>query len=218
MLDISERKKDEARLQLLNAERLNSIKSMAAGLAHEINQPLSATVTYLKAIKRLLDMKPEQRTGNVHEALDKAAAQVTRAGQIVTRLRDFIAHGEPDKTIFHLHELIIDTRQAALPEAEAKGIQMELRLEASDDKVLADHIQIQQVLTNLIRNAEEAMAASPRRELNISTSSTETAIRFDVADTGTGVSEQVKPSIFEPFTTTKVRGHGRGPCDFSHDY
>jgi PAS domain S-box-containing protein len=87
VLDVSERKKDEARLQQANAERFNCMKSMAAGLAHEINQPLAATVIYLKTIKRHLDKTPEQRTISVPETLDKAAAQVTRAGQTIARLR-----------------------------------------------------------------------------------------------------------------------------------
>ncbi len=210
VLDLTERKKDEARLQQLHVERLNCCKSLAAGLAHEINQPLSAAVTYLRAIKRLLGMEPDQRKTSVHEALDKAAAQVTRASRIVGGLSHFIAHGEPEKTICCLHDVISDTCHSATADAENRGIKIRLCLQASDDKVLADQVQVQQVLTNLIRNATEAMAASPRRELTISTSSSDTEVRLDVADTGPGLCEKVKESLFEPFTTTKAEGMGVG--------
>ena len=155
VLDISKRKKDEAHVRQLYAERLNSVKTMAAGLAHEINQPLSATVTYLHVIQRLLDKKHELPEINVKETLDKAANQVLRAGQIVGRLRDFIAHGEPDKMIVHVHDIIRSACMEALSEVREKGIAITLMLQASDDKVLADRVQIQQVLTNLIQNAKK---------------------------------------------------------------
>ncbi len=210
VLDLSERKKDEARLQQLHVERLNCVKSLAAGLAHEINQPLAAAVTYLRAIKRLLNMEPEQRKTSVHEALDKAASQITRASQIVGGLRHFIAHGEPEKMVCSLHDVINDTYQSVVAAAEDRGIKIRLCLQALDDKVLADRVQIHQVLANLIRNAKEAMAASARRELTISTFSSGTEIRLDVADTGPGLREEMKESLFEPFTTTKAEGMGVG--------
>ena len=209
VLDMSERKQAEAQLQQLHAERLNSVKSMAAGLAHEINQPLAATKTYVNVARRLLDMKPEDRTSDVATTLEKAATQVTRAGQIVTRLRDFIVHGEPDKTSLHLHEVILSAYDA-LGVAKERGIEVTLQLDAERDDVLADRVQIEQVLVNLIRNAEEAMAASARRDLTISTSSSEDDFRIDIADTGVGLSDTVKSTLFQPFTTTKTSGMGVG--------
>ena len=210
VLDISKRKYDEAHVQRLYEERLNSVKTMAAGLAHEINQPLSATVTYLNVIKKALDRKHELSEINVEKTLEKAAAQVVRAGQIVSRLRDFIAHGEPDKIIVHVHDIIRSACKEALSEVREKGIAITLMLQASDDKVLADQVQIQQVLTNLIRNAKESMISSAVREITISTVSSESQIRVDVADTGSGISEDVKPGLFQPFTTTKADGMGVG--------
>ncbi len=210
VLDLTERKKDEARLQQLHVERLNCVRSLSAGLAHEINQPLTAAVTYLRVIKRLLDMEPEQRKASVHEALDKAATQIYKASQIVSGLRHFIAHGEPEKTICSLHDVIKDTYQSVVAGAEDRAIKIRLCLQASDDKVLADQVQVQQVLGNLIRNAKEAMASSARRELTISTSSSDTEVRLDVADTGPGLSEAMRDSLFEPFTTTKTEGMGVG--------
>jgi two-component system sensor kinase FixL len=210
VLDISERKDAEARMQKTHADRMNVMKSMAAGLAHEINQPLAATVVYLKTLRQLLDMEPERRPASVAEALNKVAAQVTRAGQIVTRLRAFIAHGEPDKILLKLHELIQDAYDATSVKAKELQIRVTLQLNSEEDEVLADKVQIEQVLVNLIRNAKEAIDASERREIVISTSSSGIDIRVDIADTGIGLSEKVKSSLFEPFMTTKANGMGVG--------
>lgn len=210
VLDISERKAAEAQTQRLYADRMNVMESMAAGLAHEINQPLTATVAYLKTARRLLDIEPERRPASVAETLDKAAAQITRAGQIVIRLREFIAHGEPDQIPVKLHELILDAYDATSIGSKASQIQVTLRLEAEKDDVLADRVQIEQVIVNLIRNAEDAMDASKRRELTISTSSDDAEIRVDISDTGVGLSEKVKSRLFQPFATTKPTGMGVG--------
>jgi two-component system sensor kinase FixL len=209
VLDISERKEAEARMRKFHADRMNIMESMAAGLAHEINQPLAATVVYLQTLRRLLDMQPELRPARVSvtETLDKAAAQVTRAGQIVTGLRAFIAHGEPDKIPLKLHKLIQD---ACGVEAKERQARVRLQLNSEEDEVLADKVQIEQVLVNLIRNAKEAVEASDRREIVISTSSSGIDVRVEISDTGVGLSEKVKLSLFEPFVTTKVNGMGVG--------
>jgi two-component system sensor kinase FixL len=210
VLDISERKRAEAQMQRFYVDRMNVMESMAAGIAHEINQPLTATVAYLKTARRLLEIEPAQRRASVEEALNKAAAQIIRAGQIVTRLREFIAHGEPDKLPVGLHQLILDAVDAAGVGSKADGAVVTLRLEATRCEVLADRVQIEQVLVNLIRNAEEAMSASPRREIVITTSSDSTEIRVAISDTGVGLSEKVKAELFQPFASTKASGMGVG--------
>jgi C4-dicarboxylate-specific signal transduction histidine kinase len=184
---------------------------MATGLAHEINQPLSATALYLKTARRLLQMPPEQRPASVEEALDGATAQIIRAGKIVGHLRDFIIRGEPDMTVVSLHDLIEEAYKAAMTGAASAKIEVVLQFDAENDRVLADKIQIRQVLVNLIRNAVEAMGSSELRRLTISTSQThDGSIRTDVADTGAGLSEAVKADLFEPFATTKAGGMGVG--------
>ena len=212
VLDISERKEAEARMRKFHADRINVMESMAAGLAHEINQPLAATVVYLSTLRRLLDMQPELRPAriSVAETLDKAAAQVMRAGQIVTGLRAFIAHGEPDKIPLKVHKLIQNACDKTSVEAKERQIRVRLQLNSEEDEVLADKVQIEQVLVNLIRNAKEAIEASDRREIVISTSSSGIDVRVEIADTGVGLSEKVKSSLFEPFMTTKVKGMGVG--------
>jgi PAS domain S-box-containing protein len=210
VLDICEQKQNEAQTQKLHADRMGVMQSMAIGIAHEINQPLTATVAYLRAARRLLDMKPERRPASVSGTLDKASAQITRAGEIVARLRVFIAHGEPDKFPLNAHELILDAYDVTKLSTKDGQIRVSLRLDAARDQVLADKVQIVQVLVNLIRNAKEAMESAPRRELVISTTSSRAEVRIDVADTGVGLSEKVKSSLFEPFATTKPSGMGVG--------
>jgi C4-dicarboxylate-specific signal transduction histidine kinase len=155
-------------------------------------------------------LPPEERKFDAAEALDKAAAQVKRAGHIITRLRDFIAHGEPNKLVIHLHDLINSACHALAADATENGVNVTLKLEASDDSILADPLQMHQVLNNLIKNAEEAMATSANRELVISTGSSATHIRVDISDTGAGLADQMKHTLFEPFTTTKAEGMGVG--------
>jgi PAS domain S-box-containing protein len=210
VLDISERKGAEVQLRKSYADRMNLMKSMAAGLAHEINQPLAATVIYLKTLRQLIHMEPDRRPASVAESLEKATAQVMRAGQIVTRLRAFIAHSEPDTVLFKLHDLIQNALDHTSVESKELQIRVTLQLNTEEDEVLADKVQIEQVLVNLMRNAKEAIGASKRREIVISTSSSEIDVRVDIADTGGGLSEKVKSSLFEPFMTTKEDGMGVG--------
>jgi PAS domain S-box-containing protein len=209
--DLSDRRKMEARMEKLHRDRLSAVGEMASSLAHELNQPLSAAATYLKAARRLGQMPPEQRPSSLESALDQAAAQVVRAGRIIGHLREFIARGEPDKTLANLHELIKETYEMIKPGADEKDIRLSLRLGAQNDCILADKVQIKQVIVNLTRNAKEAMAKSDRRELTISTSSLDSgAIQVNVADTGAGLSEKAKSYLFEPFVTTKSVGLGVG--------
>jgi two-component system sensor kinase FixL len=208
--DLSEKRHAEARLRRLHLERLAAIGGIAAGLAHELNQPLTANATYLKSAKRLLQTPSEQRRVSVEEVLDKAAEQIMRAGRIVSSLRGLAAHGEPDKLMQNLHELIRKTHEflaAALIEAK---VQVTLRLNAEKDTIVADAVQIQQVLTNLIDNAREAMTASKRRELTISTSLIDGMIQVDISDTGPGIPDLIKSRMFEPALTTKHGGMGVG--------
>lgn len=210
VLDIIGRKEAEARAERLNAERMKTIESLAAGIAHEVNQPLAAAGVYMKTLRRLIGMAPEKRPISLEEAIDKADAQFTRAGQIITRLREFIAHGEPDMTRVSLHDVIRSACSFTGARADQLDIRLTMELNAPRDLVLADALQIEQVIVNLIRNAKDAMKDAQTRELVVSTSSTETEITVDIADTGGGMSEKVAQSLFEPFVTTKAANMGVG--------
>jgi two-component system sensor kinase FixL len=214
--DLSERQQTEARLQELQTElihisRLSAMGEMASALAHELNQPLSAIANYMMGSRRLLETQTDDVARMVREALDKAAEQALRAGQIIKRLRDFVARGESDKRVESLKKLVEEAGALALVGVKEHGVRVNFRLEPSIDHVIVDRVQIQQVILNLIRNAIEAMEGQPRRELVISTEpSDDNMVAVSITDTGTGLSPDILPKLFEPFVSTKAQGMGVG--------
>ncbi len=197
--------------ELLHISRLSTMGEMASALAHELNQPLSAVANYLQGSKRLLQNSPDPRASTIMEALDKASDQAVRAGQVIHRLRDFVARGETEKRIESIKKLVGEASALALVAAKDHSVRMNLRLDPSFDLVLVDRVQIQQVLLNLLRNGLEAMQNSVHRELLVSTSPAENdMVAVDVADTGSGISPDVASRLFQPFVTTKRQGMGVG--------
>jgi two-component system sensor kinase FixL len=145
------------------------------------------------------------------EALDEAAQQSVRAGQIVRRLRDFITYGHTERKLERLPRLVAEANALALVGSREYGIEVDVELAAGADRVLVDRIQIQQVLLNLIRNAIEAMIDSPVRQLTISAVADGNGmIQISVADTGKGISPDTIGQIFQPFVTSKEQGMGIG--------
>lgn len=214
--DLTERQKTEARLQELQAElvhvsRLTAMGEMASALAHELNQPLSAIANYMKGARRLLEGEADERAAMVREAMEGAAEQALRAGQIVRRLREFVARGEAEQRIEQVGKLVEEASALALVGAKDHGVRVRFRFSRPDELVLVDKVQIQQVLLNLIRNAIEAMEETERRELVISTVRSEgNMITVSVADTGSGIAPEVAAQLFQPFVTSKPHGMGVG--------
>jgi two-component system sensor kinase FixL len=212
--DLTERQVREARMQELQAElvhmsRLTSMGEMASALAHELNQPLSAIANYLKGARRLLGS--EEKTSRAADAVDRAAEQALRAGQIIRRLRDFVARGESELQVESLSKMIQEASALALLGAKEYGVRVRFDFDAKADRVLADKVQIQQVLINLLRNAVDAMQEAPRRELSVSTLRQDDDLAMVVvADTGPGVSPEISDQLFQPFVTTKRSGMGVG--------
>jgi two-component system sensor kinase FixL len=201
----------EVQSELLHISRLSTMGEMASALAHELNQPLSAVANYLQGSKRLLQNSPDPRASTIMEALDKASEQAVRAGQVIHRLRDFVARGETEKRIESIKRLVEEASALALVAAKDHSVRMNLQLDPSCDLVLVDRVQIQQVLLNLLRNGLEAMQNSERRELLVSTGPAENdMVAVDVADTGSGISADVASRLFQPFVTTKRQGMGVG--------
>src|SRR5208283_4700420 len=199
------------RMQKLQASGLNALGGMATNLAHELNQPLTASAGYLLTARRLLKVPQELRPASIEGILDKAAEQNMRAAGIVRQLREFIMRGEPEKAFVNLHDLIREISQTMAAGMSEADVSLGLQLGANVDRVFVDSVQIKQVLVNLISNAIEAMTASAERKLTISTSLIrDLRIRIDVADTGVGFSEVIKEKLFEPFATTKADGMGIG--------
>ena len=207
----NERLLHEMQSELLHISRLSTMGEMASALAHELNQPLSAVANYLQGSRRLLQNIADDRTPAIMQAMDKAAEQAIRAGQVIHRLRDFVARGETEKRIESIKKLVEEASTLALIAAKDQSVRLNLQHDPSIDLVLVDKIQIQQVLLNLLRNALEAMQTSERRELIVSTAPAENnMVAVDVADTGCGISPEVTAQLFKPFVTTKRQGMGIG--------
>jgi len=214
--DLTEHQQTQARLQELQSElvhisRLTAMGEMASALAHELNQPLAAISNYMKGSRRLLAGSHDPNTAKIENAMDRAAEQALRAGQIIRRLRDFVARGESEKRVESLSKLIEEAGALGLAGAREQNVQLRFTLNPQFDQVLVDRVQIQQVLVNLFRNALEAMAQSPRRELvAVNAGVTDDMIEVAVSDTGTGFHDDVKANLFQTFFTTKDTGMGVG--------
>ena len=214
--DLTERQQTEARLQELQSElvhisRLTAMGEMASALAHELNQPLSAIANYMKGSRRLLENSTDEQSGLLRGALDKAADQALRAGQIIRRLRDFVARGESERRVESVRKVVEEASALALVGAKDQGVRVRYQFDPAIDLVLADKVQIQQVLINLLRNAVDAMETSQRRELVISSDAVnEGMISISVADTGSGISPEMTSQLFQPFVTNKRHGMGVG--------
>jgi len=214
--DLTERQKTEARLQELQTElvhisRLTAMGEMASALAHELNQPLSAIANYMRGSRRLLERQTDENSAVIRDAMEKAAEQSLRAGQIIRRLRDFVARGESERRVESVKKLIEEASALALVGVKEYGVRVRFQIDPVHDLVLVDKVQIQQVLFNLIRNAIEAMEHSPRRELLVaSCPRSGDLVEVSVSDTGSGIAPEVASQLFQPFITTKHYGMGVG--------
>jgi two-component system sensor kinase FixL len=213
--DLTERQEAERRLQELQSElvhisRLSAMGEMASTLAHELNQPLSAVANYLNGSRTLLETESFDRS-RLKDALDKATGQTLRAGQIIRRLRDFVERGETERAPEKLTKLIEEASALALVGAKQQNVRVRFQFAPSVDLVLVDKVQIQQVALNIIRNALDAMEKSDRRELLITIEQhDDDQALVSIADTGPGISPDVREQLFQPFVTTKRTGMGVG--------
>ncbi|HUG99528.1 MAG TPA: PAS domain S-box protein [Gammaproteobacteria bacterium] len=205
----------EARKQrerLAHAARLGTLGEMAAGIAHELNQPLAAIANYTQACQRLT-AAGRMDADELGEVLGRVTAQARRAGDVIHRLRAFVRRHTPDRRRRDANELIREI--LPLVEMDCRSHEVDLRLELKSDlpRVQVDGIQVQQVLLNLTRNAVEAMnacAPDERRLVIRTTELNEDEIEVAVEDTGPGVEANMLEQLFEPFFTTKPEGMGLG--------
>ena len=191
--------------------RLTALGEMSSALAHELNQPLAAIGNYLNGLRRMTRSGNAPNAAMLDDILDKAAEQALRAGDIIRRLRSFASRGEAERRVESLSRLIIEAGALAFIGAKEQAVRVSTNLDPSIDLVLADRVQIQQVLLNLIRNSMEAMANAPVRILEIrSVAQPDDMVCISVADTGSGISDAVAAQLFQPFVTTKETGMGVG--------
>ena len=213
--DLTERQAAERRFQgvqseLAHVSRLSAMGEMASALAHELNQPLSATANYVQGSLRLLDHMPIDRE-LIKEALTIAGEQMFRAGDIIRRLRDFVSKGETDRRIENLSQLLTEAGALAMVGAKDQGVTLRFDIEPDISLVVVDKVQIQQVVLNLMRNAIEAMNGAPRRDLNVAAKpAPDSMVEVSVRDTGPGISDEIAAELFQPFVTTKQNGMGVG--------
>src|SRR5262245_14888034 len=214
--DITERQGTEKRLQdlqseLLHVSRLSAMGQMASALAHELNQPLTAIMNYVKAATRTMGVIEGPQAEKAREWMDKAAGQTARAGQIIRHLRSFIEKRESTRTYENLNKVVEEAIALGLVGSADANVRVHLELDPTVAPMLVDKVQIQQVLINLIRNSIEAMQTVARRELTLQTSAeSDGSVEVVVSDTGPGLSGEVAARLFQPFVTTKEKGMGIG--------
>ncbi|MEH6758054.1 MAG: PAS domain S-box protein [Parasphingorhabdus sp.] len=216
IVDLTEQQRTAAELQslqgdLMHASRLSAVGSLASALAHEINQPLTAIANYLSAARDMMDQGVEGNEAHLHEALRESVSESLRAGNIVRRLREFVAKGEINRQILSIAQLVEDAMTLGLVGAYDKGIVCTTNINPDTNHVFADRVQIQQVMVNLMRNAIEAMEFSAEKKLEISVQSIpDKRVEIAISDTGSGIDPEMADQLFHPFATTKGSGMGLG--------
>ncbi|MFT2090686.1 two-component system sensor histidine kinase NtrB [Paraglaciecola sp. 2405UD69-4] len=219
--DISDRMKvqadlNESRERLAQFTRLSTMGEMAAGIAHEINQPLTAITSYSQACRNFIEQfQPKSEDPSlvkVKATLDKISAQTHRASEVISRLRNFVKKGQVIRTTVNLSSLIKNTLNLA--EIDTRILEHGIELNLANNPrpmVNIDDIQIQQVLFNLINNAIDSLQACPSKPIQISTHWVgDKNIEVAVQDFGVGINAQQEESLFLPFYTTKASGMGVG--------
>ncbi len=200
----------ELQAELAHASRLSATGSLAATLAHELNQPLTAIANYMSAGRDMLHDLNSETASFLMEALDEAAKSALMAGQIVRRMRDFVTKGEGEREILPLGKVIGDATTLGLIGAGEQGVSWSIDIDHVGE-VLVDRVQIQQVLINLMRNAIEAMENSDHKLLTIiARNKGENLAEVSITDTGSGLAPEVVDQLFQPFVTTKANGMGLG--------
>jgi len=196
------------REQLAHTARVGTLGEMAAGLAHELNQPLTAM--HFEAVAAI-ELPPDEALAGMRAALGTIADQSLRAGEIVRRMRTFARRVDTRRQVTDLAPLIEEVLALVAHDLRLNGIETSETLEPVP-QVLVDRIEVQQVLVNLIRNAIEAMTdtAIAKRHLTIDMRTEDRYVRVSVGDTGTGIDPDIAQRLFHPFQSTKPSGLGLG--------
>jgi signal transduction histidine kinase len=199
----------QSQAELIHVSRVSELGAMGSMLAHELNQPLTAIANYISAAQHVIDSGKESPREQ-KRILAHALASTQRAAEIIRRLRAFVIKGEVEQAPHDVNNIIEDALILALAGGVLKGTGTEMRFDPAARWVLADPIQIQQVLNNLFRNAVDVMAGMERRELLISTRRDGATVEISVADTGPGLAEEEPDRLFESFYSSKGSGMGLG--------
>ena len=202
----------ERQFELDRSLRLVGASELASALAHELNQPLSAIGSYVRACQLMVGGGRDVPK-SLTDTMEKVVVEVTRAGNVVHQLRDFFRTGSGQLAPLKLRELLQGALDAARPRLERHHVAWRMECPPSLPNVLADRIQVETVLHNLIANAIDAltMTSDRPRELIVSAElDTPRFVRISVADNGTGVPHDITAQLFRPFATSKPHGMGLG--------
>ena len=209
------RREEEARLaqdHLTNVACLATLGEMAAGIAHELAQPLTAINAYARACERFVAM-PEPDLAELRDAVREIGTEALRAGDIIRRMRQLVRAEPGARVRIEADALIVDLDALITADARINGTSVRYRLAGGSACIHADSVQLQQLILNLVRNAFEALASQPAtsREIEIATATTPGGdVEISVSDNGPGVSPAVAARMFDPFCSTKPRGTGLG--------
>jgi two-component system sensor kinase FixL len=213
--EMVERERVEARErqmvnELAHAGRFTMMGELASGLAHELNQPLTAGLAFAQACLRMLRGKPE--FVEFEEPLSVVRDQIIRAGEIIKRLRAFVRRRPSTWILADVDSLLREPLHLLNSEIRLANVRVHFQIQSDLPSVRVDAIQILQVVLNLVRNAIEAMEQTPtdQRDLTLSARLDMGRIVVSVTDSGAGVDPKIAPVLFHPFQTTKPTGLGLG--------
>lgn len=213
--DISEKEETERRLsetqyQLQHAGRIGAMGQIATSIAHELNQPLTAAASLAGAVSLTLKKAQCAHCDEAILLLDDVVGEIRRASDIIFQMREFVRKRKTAKSLHNINRIVEDAAALAVIGAEADGVEVKWSLAPDMDEISLDHIQIQQVVTNLICNAIDAMGGAMEKVLTITTAKTDGGVSVSIADTGPGIDRLAKKKLFEPFVSSKEDGLGVG--------
>jgi two-component system sensor kinase FixL len=198
--------------RMMQVSRFATIGEMAAGVAHELNQPLTAISNYARACENFLRRTGEEQP-DVRDALREIGREADRAAGIIRRLRDLVRGQPTERAAADLNELVAELEELIQSNARVYNVRMRFDLASPLPRVVVDRVQIQHVLLNLVGNALEALrsAAPAQREVVIQTQAAGAGeVELSVTDSGPGIAPQVAGRLFTPFVSTKPSGTGLG--------
>lgn len=215
--DMTERKEGAEKIRQHQAElahvaRLSTLGEMASGIAHELNQPLTAISANARACVHLVEAG-RANLEHCGDVMDRIAAQAERAGEVIRHIRHFLRKEPPQTRPARVQAIFATVVGLLRPDAHRAGVVLDTRIGPGVEWVLAQEIQIEQVVLNLGRNAIEAMSDAPTelpRRLSLTAQVADGGVEIGVADTGPGLDPELAETIFQPFVTTKAQGLGLG--------
>ena len=201
---------EELQSELMQVARASAVGEMGSTLAHELTQPLSAVSGFVEASAELLDRSGREIPGRVREYMDQAVAQALRAGAVVRLLREFTGRGDTERSVEDINAVVKEICELATLGTATEAVDLELSLAADPPPVLIDHIQIQQVVLNLVRNSIDALSGGESRVITVATVPRGDMVEVVVSDNGPGLPPEIRERVFEPFVSTKPDGIGIG--------